>query len=145
MPDERESAPAATPPGDGGQAAFEGEQAADSRSLVDDIDDLLSDATTWFDAELTYQKTRVTFIGSSLKRAIAFGVVGGLLAFFAVIGLVVGLILALTPLVTAWGATAIVVGLLLIAALLAVRGASRALADLTEAVREDSPASSEDL
>lgn len=140
MPDERESAPAAAPPGDGGNAAFGGEQAGDTRSLVDDLDELLFDATTWFDAELTYQKTRVSFIGASFKRAIAFGVLGGLLAFFALIGLVVGLIIALTPLVTAWGATAIVVGLLLVGAWLAVRGASSAWRDLTEAVREDAPA-----
>lgn len=136
---------AADPTGDEEKVTFGGERAADSRSLVDDIDDLLADATTWLEAEVNYQKTWASFIGSRFKRTIALGLVGGLLGLFAVIGLVVGLIIALTPLVTAWGATAIVVGVLMIAAWLAIRGASKAWADLTEAVGEGGSVSPEDI
>jgi hypothetical protein len=45
--------------------------------------------------------------------------------FLALIGLTVGLIIALTPLLTAWGASALVVLLLLLAAGLCVNSASK--------------------
>jgi peptide/nickel transport system permease protein len=42
-----------------------------------------------------------------------FGAVGALLGFLALVGLTVGSIIALTPLLTAWGASALVVAILL--------------------------------
>ncbi len=114
-----------------------GTDSAPPRSLLDDAGDLLVDIRTWADAELAYQKTRASFVGSTLKRMVAFGIAGALLGLFALGGLTVGLIIALTPLVTAWGATAIVVGALLVAAFVAVNMASKALRELTAAVREN--------
>lgn len=120
--------PPAEPANDGG--------AAGQRSLFDDVEALIDDARTYWEAEVSYQKSRAGFIGNRLKKTIAFGVVAAFFAVLATIGLTVGLIIALTPLVSAWGATAVVViGLLLIAYLL-VRGAGKAWADLTEALGE---------
>lgn len=113
-----------------------GTESATPRSLLDDAGDLLVDIRTWADAELAYQKTRASFVGNSLKRMVAFGIAGALLGLFALGGLTVGLIIALTPLVTAWGATAIVVGALLVAALVAAKMAARALREMIAAVRE---------
>jgi len=108
------------------------------RSLVDDIEDLVNDARTYFDAELTYQKTRASFVGACIKRAISMGLAALLVATFAVIGLTIGLIIALTPHLTAWGATAVVVGVMLLGAFLLVRGAASAWKQMMAAIQEDS-------
>ena len=107
-----------------------------SRSLIDDIGDLVGDAQTWFDAELGYQKVRAAFVGANLKQALALGLAAVLLILVAVMGLTFGLILALAPLVSAWGATAIVAGVLLLAALLCGRSASKAGRAAIAAIRE---------
>lgn len=107
-----------------------------TRSLIDDIEELVLDAKTYFDAELTYQKTRASFVGHSLKRTIAFAVVAAVLGLFAFGGLVVGLIIALTPIITAWGATAVVVGALLLMAYLLIQKAGAAWGDLMGAIHE---------
>lgn len=114
-----------------------------ARSLVDDIEDLIGDARTYFDAELTYQKSRASFVGGSIKRIIAFGFGALLLGLFAFGALTVGLIIALTPLVTAWGATAIVVGVMLLAVFLLVRGAAKSWAEMMSVIK-DTPADEED-
>jgi hypothetical protein len=103
-------------------AAAGGEQ--DLRSLRDDVEALIEDGKTYLETELVYQKTRAAFVADRAKGAVIFGAVAILLAFLAVIGLTVGLIFALTPLLTAWGASALVVGLLVIGALVAGRAAA---------------------
>ncbi len=144
----REDAPAA-PAADRVAGVDDAYDAEPTRSLIDDLEDLVFDARTWLDAELTYQKTRASFIAACFKRTIALGVVAGMLGVLALIGLVVGLIIALTPLVTAWGATALVVGLLLLVVWLAVRSAGRAWRDMMQAIHEapadDDPARDEKL
>lgn len=110
---------------------------AGQRSLFDDFEALLEDARTYFDAELTYQKTRAGFVANRFKKTVAFGVVGAFFAVLATIGLTVGLIIALTPLITAWGATAVVVLGLLLVAYLAVRSAGKAWNELTGAMSAD--------
>jgi hypothetical protein len=92
-------------------------------SRLDDFEALLDDVLTYVDAEVAFQKTRASFVASGVKRIVGFVLVALFLAFLAVVGLTIGLIFALTPLVTAWGATAIVVGGLLLVAALLVRGA----------------------
>ncbi len=138
MNPEREDGPAS--PVDTGREPPLGEQdnPADSQahSLLNDIEDLVLDAKTYLDAELSYQKTRAGFVGECLKRTIAFGIGAGLLVFFAVIGIVVGLIIALTPHITAWGATAAVSGALLLGAWLLVKRAGRRWGEMMDAIHE---------
>ncbi len=110
------------------------------RSLLDDIGDLVGDAQTWFDAELGYQKVRAAFVGANLKQALLLGLAAVVLIVVAVMGLTFGLILALAPLVTAWGATAIVVGAMLLVALLCGRSASKAGRAAFAAIREQDDA-----
>ncbi len=144
MPEEREGGPAILPD-DGQQVAPDAADAADSpdpslsaaRGLLEDVEDLLVDAKTYFDAELSYQKTRAGFVGSRLKRTLGFAFVAICVAIFATIGLTVGLIVALTPLITAWGATAVVVGALLLIAFVLVRKAGRAWSEMMDAINED--------
>lgn len=134
MAGERE-ADAAPVPDQGPAAAASDDD--ERRSLVNDIEDLLVDARTWLDAELTYQKTRAGFVAASLKQAIALVAVAVLLALLALIGLTVGLILALAPLLTPLGATAVVVILLLLVSLLLVRSAASRWRDAAGALREE--------
>lgn len=108
----------------------------ESRSLVNDIEDLLVDARTWLDAEFTYQKSRAGFVAASLKQAIALVAVAGVLALLALIGLTVGLIIALAPMLTPLGATAVVVVVLLLVSLLLLRSAASRWRDAAGAIKE---------
>jgi hypothetical protein len=97
----------------------------DERSLLEDVQALIDDGKTYLEAELTFQKTRAAFVADGAKGTVAFAGAAALLGLMALFGLTVGLIIALSPLITAWGATGVVVGLLLLGALLAARAASR--------------------
>ena len=102
------------------------EEARD-RSLPDDVRGLAEQARIFAQAELAYQKSRASYLGSEARTIAMLGAVAGVLVFFALIGLVFGLILALAPLITAWGSTALVCGVLLIVALVCALRARRGL------------------
>jgi hypothetical protein len=86
------------------------------RSLVEDIRRLAGDAQTTARAELAYQQSRAKLIASSVGGIVGRAALALALLFFALMGLVLGAILALTPALTAWGATAVVFAILLICA-----------------------------
>jgi len=112
------------PAGDGG----------DARSLRDDVEALIEDGRTYLEAELGYQKTRAAFVADRAKGAVIFGAVAVLLGFLALVGLTLGLIIALAPYLTAWGSSALVVFLLLLAAGLSMRAASARWSRLMQAI-----------
>jgi len=89
----------------------------EARSLLEDLETLIDDGKTYLEAEANYQKSRALFIADSLPGVALNGAVAAALAFIALIGLTVGLILALAPYLTAWGSSALVVGLEFILAL----------------------------
>lgn len=87
---------------------------------------LAADARVLAQAELAFQKSRAAFAGQEIKRIAILGVFAAVLVFFALMALTLGLVLALTPLLGAWGATAAVVGgLLLVAAIAGLLAAGR--------------------
>lgn len=106
----------------------------DERSLYDDVEALIDDGRTYLEAEIAYQKTRAAFVADKAKSALVFGAIAAAFAVLALIGLTVGLILALTPWLTAWGASALVVGLLVVGALLAARMAGQRWKGLMAAI-----------
>lgn len=112
-------------PPDDERAASDDEagEPAEARSLFEDVEVLIEDGKTYLEAELNFQKARARFAGDRAKWALVFGSAAVLFVLLALIGLTVGLIIALTPLLTAWGATALVVVLLGIAATIAGRAA----------------------
>jgi hypothetical protein len=116
--------------------AEDGESGA-MRSLRDDVEALIEDGRTYLETELVYQKTRVAFVADRAKGAVIYGALAAALGVLALIGLTVGLIIALTPLLTAWGASALVVGLLVIGAWLAMRAAGKRWARLMQAIEGD--------
>lgn len=111
--------------------------------LIEDVRQLAADARTMAEAELAYQKSRGIVAAGAAKSIAIHGALAGALAFYALGALVVGLLLALTPLVTAWGATAIVVGVLLIGMFVCVKAINRRLARTRAALADnDAEASS---
>jgi len=109
----------------------------DSRSLLEDIEYLIADARIWMDAEMSFQKSRVSLVLNRIKIVVAAGAIAVLMAMLALIGLTVGLIIALTPLITAWGATAVVVLILLLVAWLLVKRAAFAIREIQAATRTE--------
>lgn len=107
----------------------------ESSGLKDEIAALIDDGRTYAEAEFAYQKSRLSFAANRGKSA-------ALLIFFALsfvhlalVGIVVGLIIALTPKITALGATGVVVGALLIGAaimLLMLRDRTREISEAFE-------------
>lgn len=91
--------------------------------LIEALRLLADDARTFASSELTFQKARAQVAAAGLRNLALFGLFALIFVVFALGALTVGLLLALTPLVSAWGATAIVVGGLGLAAALCLRSA----------------------
>lgn len=83
------------------------------RPLLGDIEALIDDARTFLDAELNFQKSRAGFVAGRVKLMIGLGIGALFFVFMALFGLTVGSIIALAPMLSAWGAVTAVVGLLL--------------------------------
>jgi uncharacterized membrane protein YqjE len=110
---------------------------AELRSLRDDVEALIEDGKTYLETELVYQRTRAAFVADRAKGAVIFGAVAVLLGFLALVGLTVGLIIALAPFLTPWGSSALVVVLLLLAAGLSMRVAAGRWNRLMQAIESD--------
>jgi Flp pilus assembly protein TadB len=93
--------------------------------LVDDLRQLAEDGRTLLEAELAYQKSRAALAGKAAGSIAGWGALALALVFFALLAMVTGLILALTPQLGPWGAMAAVVLGLLVAAALAGGVAAR--------------------
>lgn len=118
------------------EAAVRGDERAGSPSgpsLVDDVAALVSDSRNFVQAEVEFQKTRLAFAANRSKSAMLSGLFALAFVHLALIALVVGLVIALTPHVTAWGATAIVVGLLLLGAFILVMRMQSSTREIGEA------------
>lgn len=88
----------------------------EDRSLQNDLKDLAEVARTYAEAEAEFQKARASYAGGAIKGLALLGVGAALAVFFALVALVVGLVIALTPEIGPWGATAVVTGVLLVVA-----------------------------
>ena len=106
------------------------------RSLIEDVRLLARDARTLAEAELAYQKSRAGALGGGLGKIAGLGAVAALLAALALVALVVGLVIALTPILTAWGATAVVTVALLALSLVMALWARSSWASLTALLDE---------
>lgn len=102
-------------------------------SLTDDVRALIDDGKTYLEAELQFQKSRAAYLAARGRSGAIYGVAALLLVHLALVALAIGLILALTPLITAWGATAVVVGILLIAGVIFGLAAKKRFAGMSSA------------
>lgn len=116
-PDLSETAP--TPDDDTAHDAFDG-------TLIEEIGALIDDGRTYAAAEIAFQKARAKFTGRTVGIALVQLVLAVILLHIAFLALAVGLVIALAPLVTVWGAIGIVFGgLLLIVAILVMLAVKR--------------------
>ncbi len=106
-------------------------------SLTEEFAALIDDGRTYAEAELAFQKTRASLAGRKIGGAIAFGILALIFLHLALIALAVGLVIALEPLVTIWGAIAIVVGLLLVGVVVLVLKARNNAMGLAELFKTD--------
>jgi hypothetical protein len=94
-------------------------------ALREDIAILIEDARTYAEAEARFQKTRANLAGKTAGRALVMLVLALVLLHIALIALAVGAVIALAPLVSVWGAIAIVVGVMLAGVALLVISAKK--------------------
>ncbi|MDZ4307318.1 phage holin family protein [Allopontixanthobacter sp.] len=114
------------------------DNSATQGSLSEDIVALIDDGKTYVEAEIAFQKTRLAFAADRGKSGLLLGISAFAVLHLALIALVVGLIFALSPIITAWGATAIIAGILLIAGLILGLKAKARFERLVDAYKEAS-------
>lgn len=83
-------------------------------SIIEEIGALIDNAKLYTAAELAFQKTRARLFGKSLGIALGAVILAIILLHIALISMAVGFVIALEPLVTIWGAIALVVGAMLL-------------------------------
>ena len=98
---------------------------AADRSLVDDVQQLVTDGKALLEAELAYQKSRATVAGQGAKAVAGWGALALALVFFALMALVMGLVLGLAELIGPWWAMLIAFAATLAGAGLAAMVAAR--------------------
>jgi hypothetical protein len=106
------------------------EEPSSDESLVRDVRALGDDLRTAIEAEVAFQSARAGYVAGEVRGIALRFAVAALFALIALVALAVGVLIALTPLVGGWLATAIVVGALLAGAAvfaLAGRGKVRRL------------------
>ena len=107
-------------------------------SLIDDAMALFDDGKTYAEAELAFQKSRAGFAANRAKGAIAFGLAAFGVLHLALIAGVVGLVIALAPLIGPWGATALVTVALIAAGVFFLLKLKGRIEDIREAFSEKS-------
>jgi uncharacterized membrane protein YqjE len=113
-----------------------GDPAPPEDSLIEDVRILVEDGKTYLEAEIQYQKSRAALVADRGRSGAIHGAVALALVHLALVALVVGLVIALTPLITAWGATAVVVGVLVAVAVVFALKAKGKLAGISAALSE---------
>ena len=111
-------------------------------SLADDVTALFEDGKTYVEAEIAFQKTRASYAGEKTRQGVVYGLAALAFLHLALIALVVGLIIALTPILTAFGATALVTGVLLLGVVIFARVAMRRFQALGDAFKGSDDAGS---
>ena len=114
----------------------EEEASVSDGSLSEDIVALIDDGKTYVEAEIAFQKTRFALAADRGKSGLLYGICAFAVLHLALMAFVIGVIFALTPLITAWGATAVVVGTLLVAGVIFGIKAKNRFAQLTAAYEE---------
>lgn len=116
--------------------ASAGPAAPPEDSLIDDVRNLVEDGKTYLEAEIQYQKSRAALAADRGKSGAIYGAIAIALVHLALVALVVGLVLALAPLITAWGATGVVGGGLVAVAIVFALKAKRKFASIATAIAE---------
>lgn len=123
--------------GHDGEAEFSAAEAPyRGGSLSDDLIAIFDDGKTYVSAELAFQKSRMSFAADRGKSGALYGVVAFALLHLALVALVVGAIFALSPILSPWGATAVVVGALALCGIVFAMMAKSRFARMADAYAE---------
>lgn len=133
----REEEDASAPPANESDEGSASDDGAREQSLLEDIEAMIEDGKTYLETELNYQKARTVYVADRLRAAAFAGAVSAAFGFIALIGLTVGLIMALSPWLTPWGASALVVGVELVLGVVFARRASRNWGEIMAALGVD--------
>lgn len=114
MPDHDETTDPVAPLGAADPPAKETTRADEEPlgSLFDDAYALYEDGRTYLEAEVSFQKSRATYAAHESKSGLFFALAAMGLLHLALLGLVVGMIIALEPYLGAFGAMGVMVGAL---------------------------------
>lgn len=112
---------------------------AEDRSLREDLRQLAADARTLAEAELAYQKSRAAYAGNEAKILAILGALASALAFFSLMALVLGSVIALSPTLGPWGATAAVAGGLVFVALVCLATIRFRIARMKAVLSDEKP------
>lgn len=107
--------------------------------LKEEIAALVEDGKIYAEAELAFQKTRLSFAADRGKSALILGVLAFGFVHLMLIALVVGSIIALAPMVGGWAAMGIVVGVLLLATIIFGLIIRSKIKDVTQAFAKSDP------
>lgn len=110
----------------------EGEDRKDG-SLAEHVAALIDDGRSYAEAEIAFQKTRIAFVAEQGRKAAFHALLAFSLLLLALVALVVGAVIALSPLLTPIGATLLVTAVLVLAGILFARKARRRIAALSQA------------
>lgn len=121
------------------EEALRGEESSPEQKpgLSDELLALIADGQTYAEAELAFQKSRLSYSAQQGKSAALALLAALAFLHLALIALVVGSVIALTPYLTAWGATALVVGVLLLATVIVLLRARNNAREIADAFAED--------
>ncbi len=81
-------------------------------SLRDDLEALYDDSRTYLEAEVAFQKARVAYGAHHIRSAAIYGLSAVAFLNLAMLGLVIGLIIALRPYLGAFGAMGLMVAIM---------------------------------
>jgi len=95
-------------------------------ALTAEIESLIAAARAAFSSEIAFQRARALLASKTVGRIAGFAVLAVALVFFFLMALIVGLLLALAPLLGTWQALGVVIGGLVLGVLLALWAARRA-------------------
>lgn len=106
-------------------------------SLAEDLRVLADQAKIYAQAEFAFQKSRAAYAAAESTTIALLYAAGGLLGFFATMAFVVGSVIALAPLLGAWGATAAVTLVLVAAVALCIVSARARTRRMLAVVQEN--------
>ena len=115
---------------------IEEDEGAHGPSLADDVLALFEDGKTYAEAEIAYQRSRASYTANRLKGAIAIGLGAFGVFHLALIAFVVGLVIALIPLVGPWIAMAVVTIALLVIGVVLLQMLKGRIDDIRDAFAE---------
>lgn len=91
---------------------------ADQPGMIDQLKGLYADGRELIDAEVSFQRTRLSAVGKQVRIMALLAVVGLILLGCVLIALTVGTMIALIPILGPWGATGATAGATLVVAVL---------------------------